>query len=211
MIFVLIQGNADADKIRSLTDGVTFGLGLIFPIMNVFRSMAVGLNTYKAGCRDMKMITYAGSIFAYCGSVLMLVVQIALLLILLILVDHDLSLPSIFKRGRTNNLQVAEAGLSSNEQVSHVAKRVLEANKDLLSAAHVSKTFGDTVAVDDVLLGLGEGETLALLGPNGAGKTTFIDMIRAELKPDSGNIYFKNIDRAASAPSVSARSSTRWT
>jgi ABC-type multidrug transport system ATPase subunit len=43
-------------------------------------------------------------------------------------------------------------------------------------------------------LGLGEGEILALLGPNGAGKTTIINMVRGELRPDSGAIRIRGTD-----------------
>ena len=44
---------------------------------------------------------------------------------------------------------------------------------------------------------MAEGETLGLIGPNGAGKTTVFNMIMAELKPTSGEIWFKgeNITR----------------
>ena len=49
-------------------------------------------------------------------------------------------------------------------------------------------------AVDDVSLGLREGEILALLGPNGAGKTTAINMIRGDLTPTEGNVYLEGVD-----------------
>ena len=48
--------------------------------------------------------------------------------------------------------------------------------------------FGPVLAVDNVSLTVGHGETIALLGPNGAGKTTTISMLLGLSAPDSGSI-----------------------
>jgi ABC-2 type transport system ATP-binding protein len=48
------------------------------------------------------------------------------------------------------------------------------------------KTYGDTVAVDDVSFEVGEGEIFGILGPNGAGKTTTVECISALRAPDPG-------------------------
>ena len=52
---------------------------------------------------------------------------------------------------------------------------------------HVSKWYGDVVAVSDVSFGIGPGVT-ALLGPNGAGKSTLLKMISGLVPPSSGKI-----------------------
>ncbi len=59
-----------------------------------------------------------------------------------------------------------------------------------LSIEHVSKTFGDYKANDDISLSIQKGKIFGLLGPNGAGKTTLIRMITRILLPDSGTILF---------------------
>jgi ABC-2 type transport system ATP-binding protein len=51
-----------------------------------------------------------------------------------------------------------------------------------------SRRFGAVLAVDNVSLRVGHGETIALLGPNGAGKTTTISMLLGLSAPDSGRI-----------------------
>lgn len=52
---------------------------------------------------------------------------------------------------------------------------------------HVSKWYGDVVAVSDVTFGVGPGVT-ALLGPNGAGKSTLLKMMSGLLNTSSGKI-----------------------
>ena len=42
---------------------------------------------------------------------------------------------------------------------------------------HLSKSYGDTVAVRDVSFEVQKGEVFALLGPNGAGKTTTVEIL----------------------------------
>ncbi|MBN1489952.1 MAG: ATP-binding cassette domain-containing protein, partial [Phycisphaerae bacterium] len=53
---------------------------------------------------------------------------------------------------------------------------------------HVTKRFGDKVAVNDLSLSVQPGEVFAFLGPNGAGKTTTIKMIAGLLTSDTGRI-----------------------
>jgi ABC-2 type transport system ATP-binding protein len=53
---------------------------------------------------------------------------------------------------------------------------------------HVSKSFGQVRAVDDLSLTLHPGETVALLGPNGAGKSTTLDLLLGLRTPDAGSV-----------------------
>jgi ABC-2 type transport system ATP-binding protein len=52
----------------------------------------------------------------------------------------------------------------------------------------VSKSYGKTLALDDVSLQVMRGELLAVLGPNGAGKSTLIHMMGGFLAPSSGTV-----------------------
>ena len=60
----------------------------------------------------------------------------------------------------------------------------------MLSAEHLTRRFGERVAVDDVSFELAPGEVFALLGPNGAGKTTTLRMLAGLIRPSSGTIRF---------------------
>jgi ABC-2 type transport system ATP-binding protein len=53
---------------------------------------------------------------------------------------------------------------------------------------HVTKRFGDLVAVDDVALTVPEGTILGVIGPSGAGKTTTIRMMTGALAPTEGTV-----------------------
>jgi ABC-2 type transport system ATP-binding protein len=53
---------------------------------------------------------------------------------------------------------------------------------------HLSKSFGDTRAVEDVSFEVAPGQVFGLLGPNGAGKTTAIRVMLDIFKPDSGSV-----------------------
>jgi ABC-2 type transport system ATP-binding protein len=52
----------------------------------------------------------------------------------------------------------------------------------------VTKTYGETLALDEVGFDVPIGETVALLGPNGAGKSTAIDLMLGLLTPSVGLI-----------------------
>jgi ABC-2 type transport system ATP-binding protein len=57
----------------------------------------------------------------------------------------------------------------------------------VVSADHLSKWYGQVIALNDVTLTVSEGIT-GLLGPNGAGKSTFMKLITGQLRPSKGTV-----------------------
>ena len=53
---------------------------------------------------------------------------------------------------------------------------------------HVTKAFGEVVAVSDASFSVEKGKITGFLGPNGAGKTTSIKMILGLIRPQKGRI-----------------------
>ena len=58
----------------------------------------------------------------------------------------------------------------------------------LLKVENLTKTYGQTTAVDGISFEAKEGEVVGLLGPNGAGKSTTIHMLLSLLEPTEGSI-----------------------
>ncbi len=64
----------------------------------------------------------------------------------------------------------------------------------LVRAEKLVKTYHGRRVVSDVSIHVRAGEVVGLLGPNGAGKTTSFYMVMGLIRPDSGEISFRNVD-----------------
>jgi ABC-2 type transport system ATP-binding protein len=64
----------------------------------------------------------------------------------------------------------------------------------MIELSHLTKIFGDLVAVDDLTLKVERGEFFAVLGPNAAGKTTLIRVLAGLLKPTQGTARVAGFD-----------------
>jgi sulfate/thiosulfate transport system ATP-binding protein len=63
--------------------------------------------------------------------------------------------------------------------------------KPAIRVEHLTKRFGDFVAVDDVTFDAAEGKITALLGPSGSGKSTVLRMIAGLETPTTGRIWIE--------------------
>src|SRR6202161_556760 len=66
--------------------------------------------------------------------------------------------------------------------------------RPVIQVSSVRKTYGSTVAVDEVSFEVNHGEIFGLIGPNGAGKTTTMECIEGLRKPDRGTISVLGLD-----------------
>jgi len=64
----------------------------------------------------------------------------------------------------------------------------------MIEVEHITKRYGDFVAVDDVSFDVAEGEIFGLLGPNGAGKSTLIRMMTTLIEITSGTAIIDGYD-----------------
>jgi ABC-2 type transport system ATP-binding protein len=63
----------------------------------------------------------------------------------------------------------------------------------VLSASHLTRRFGERLAVEDLSFEVRAGEIFGLLGPNGAGKTTTLRILAGLIAPSSGNAIVAGI------------------
>jgi putative spermidine/putrescine transport system ATP-binding protein len=63
-----------------------------------------------------------------------------------------------------------------------------------VTLSNLTKHYGTTVAVDDLSLGVADGELITLLGPSGCGKTTSLRMVAGLVEPSAGRIHFDDQD-----------------
>lgn len=80
-------------------------------------------------------------------------------------------------------------------------------DKPLLELEDVTVSYGDVQAVQDVSIGITEGEVLSILGPSGSGKSTLIRAIAGLEAVDSGQITLAG--RPVSSDSVQTRPQDR--
>lgn len=71
-----------------------------------------------------------------------------------------------------------------------------------VAVEHLTKRFGNFVAVDDISFQAHQGEIFGFLGPNGSGKSTTIRVLCGLLSPSSGRAQVAGIDVAADPEGV---------
>ncbi len=77
--------------------------------------------------------------------------------------------------------------------------------ENVIEATGLTKSYGDTLAVDHLNLKIKRGEVFGVLGPNGAGKTTTILMLLGLTEPTSGSVRVLGYDPAREPLKVKAR------
>lgn len=67
----------------------------------------------------------------------------------------------------------------------------------MIKVEHLNKSFGSLQVLRDISLEIGQGEVVSIVGASGAGKTTLLQLLGTLLKPDSGHIFYDNVDVSA--------------
>src|SRR5205823_9310691 len=99
--------------------------------------------------------------------------------------------------------------LESPAAVSLVEVPAAPGGRPAVEIAHLRKSCGMLVAVDDVSFTVAEGEIFGILGPNGAGKTTAVECAIGLRRPDAGTIRLLGLDPHAELGAAQVHETSR--
>lgn len=74
--------------------------------------------------------------------------------------------------------------------------------KPLISIKNLRKAFGDHVVLRDINFEVKSGQVVTMIGPSGSGKSTLLRCINLLEQPDSGEVWFENVDLVRSVTDV---------
>ena len=104
--------------------------------------------------------------------------------------------------GAANTSVRAVATISKQGRAVDVRAPRRAVSRPAVEIAHLRKTYGALVAVDDVSFSVAQGEIFGILGPNGAGKTTTVECAIGLRAPDAGTIRLLGLDPQADRDQV---------
>ena len=78
-------------------------------------------------------------------------------------------------------------------------------SRNAVEVAHLSKRYGDLLAVEDVSFTVAAGEIFGILGPNGAGKTTTVECVQGLRGADGGTTRVLGLDAQRDARALRQR------
>ena len=70
----------------------------------------------------------------------------------------------------------------------------------MITVEHLTKCYGDFLAVDDLSFEIEEGHVYGFLGPNGAGKSTLVKLLCGLYHPTKGKILLDGVDVSTLSP-----------
>ncbi|RGP71199.1 ABC transporter [Fusarium sporotrichioides] len=184
-------------KVDSSLRLVTFLISAFAPIGSALKALFISTNLFSTACDDTELTANPSGILYYGGPILYLILQSIISFGLLVWLDTGsagASIRGIFhgkkKDTDTDEEQIDEDIISERNKVTQNAE-----NEHGLRVMHLTKSFRNNTAVDNVTFGIRRGEVFALLGPNGAGKSTTISLIRGDIKPDrnGGDVLVEDI------------------
>ena len=75
-------------------------------------------------------------------------------------------------------------------------------NKIIIEVKNLTKSFNETIVLNDINFKLFEGESLAIIGASGSGKSVLLKNIIGLLSPDKGSIKINNVEMVGLKRSV---------
>ncbi|KAH6605896.1 abc transporter [Trichoderma cornu-damae] len=192
--YVCVVTYVEVSKIDNTLLVCHFVISAFMPIGSATRALFLATNLFSTACDGNELSTNPGGIKQYGGPILYLIVQCFILFGLLLWFDGGNVGSSV--RALFNRRHGAGDAIQSDEEVANELVRVTSpGGDDGLKILHLTKSFSNNIAVDNVSFGVKRGEVFALLGPNGAGKSTTISLIRGDLKPNlnGGDVFIEGV------------------
>src|SRR5689334_20575750 len=78
----------------------------------------------------------------------------------------------------------------------------MSGERPVLEISHLTKKYGEFIALDDLTLTVEQGQILGFVGPNGAGKTTTIKNLVGLARPTSGYARIAGVDCSRDARKI---------
>ncbi|OZV77419.1 ABC transporter ATP-binding protein [Micromonospora echinospora] len=100
------------------------------------------------------------------------------------------AVPSASSRGRRLSAPARRSPGATSVRVALPARPPVRADDTVLTAAGLTKRYGEHTVVRDVSFTIARGETLGLVGESGSGKSTVARIIAGLLEPDTGDVTF---------------------
>ncbi|KAG5820492.1 hypothetical protein H9Q74_000504 [Fusarium xylarioides] len=183
-------------KVDSSLRLVHFVISAFAPIGSALKALFISTNLFSTACDGNSLTENPSGFLYYGGPILYLILQSLIFFGLLIWLDTGTagaSLRGLLRKGdkaESDEEHVDEDIIDEREKVTRN-----EGHEHGLRVMHVTKSFRDNIAVDNVTFGIKRGEVFALLGPNGAGKSTTISLVRGDIKPDrnGGDVLVEDI------------------
>jgi ABC-2 type transport system ATP-binding protein len=107
---------------------------------------------------------------------------------------HTSTLDRVQPRFEDAFIDLLGGGPGGKSAIAEKMPAVASDQSSAVACRHLTKTFGEFVATDDVSFDVKRGEVFGLLGPNGAGKSTTFKMLCGLLKPTSGTAEVAGLD-----------------
>lgn len=73
----------------------------------------------------------------------------------------------------------------------------------MIEITHLTKKYGEKIALNDVSFAIAKGEIVGLIGKNGAGKSTILKSIAGLLEYEDGDILYNGVSRRQDSPEIS--------
>ncbi|MBK8257950.1 MAG: ABC-F family ATP-binding cassette domain-containing protein [Polyangiaceae bacterium] len=87
-------------------------------------------------------------------------------------------------------IEVEELAQSSRRAPRFLFEPERQSGRDVLSAEHIFKSYGDKVVLRDASIVVRRGERVAIIGPNGLGKSTLLRILVNRLDADAGDVVW---------------------